>query len=101
MDLYTSTLVHLSYCICCNVYMLYLFMYHPDMIRAEFIMEDKGLGSLPSSIPTVGSCLLFNSHTNPYSNYQTLDNLMSTGRERVEDTTAKDGIHAAPSTLVK
>lgn len=71
-----------------------------DMIRAEFIMEDKGLGNLPAGLPSVGSCLLFNSHTNPYSNYQTLDNLMSTGRERAEDTVTKDGIHAAPSTLV-
>lgn len=35
----------------------------PD--RVEFLMEEKGLGSLPSFIPSVGSLLLFNSNINP------------------------------------
>jgi len=33
--------------------------------RVEFLMEEKGLGSLPGSIPSVGSLLLFNSNINP------------------------------------
>jgi hypothetical protein len=53
--------------------------YGTELLRSEFIMEDKGLGSLPLS-PSVGSLLLFNSNTNPYKNYQALDNLVSSGR---------------------
>lgn len=71
-----------------------------EMIRAEFIMEDKGLGSMPQSVPSVGSCLLYNSRINPYSNYQTLDNLMSAGRAKAEDESNVAGLHAAPSTLI-
>ena len=51
-----------------------------DMERVEFIMEEKGLGSLPQTLTSVASLLLFNSDTNPYEDYQTLDNLMSSGR---------------------
>lgn len=54
--------------------------YGTELERVEFIMEDKGLGSLPHSVPSVGSLLLFNSDINPYKDYQTLDNLISTGR---------------------
>ena len=41
-----------------------------DMERVEFVMEDEGLGPLPSSVLSVGSMLLFNSNINPYKNYQ-------------------------------
>jgi hypothetical protein len=51
-----------------------------DMERVEFIMEDKGLGPLPAKLDSVGSLLLFNSDINPYKDYQTLDNLLSSGR---------------------
>lgn len=54
--------------------------YGTDMLRSEFIMEDQGLGKIPSAVRTVGSILLFNSNINPYKNYQALDNLVSTGR---------------------
>ena len=54
--------------------------YGTDMLRSEFIMEDQGLGKIPTAIRTVGSILLFNSDTNPYKNYQALDNLISSGR---------------------
>jgi hypothetical protein len=54
--------------------------YGTDMLRSEFIMEDQGLGKIPTGIQTVGSILLFNSDTNPYKNYQALDNLISSGR---------------------
>ena len=54
--------------------------YGTDIQRVEFIMEDKGLGSLPSNVPSVGTLLLFNSSINPYKDYQTLDNLFSSGR---------------------
>ena len=50
------------------------------MERVEFIMEDDGLGTMPLNIPSVGSMLLFNSGINPYKEYQTLDNLVSSGR---------------------
>jgi hypothetical protein len=50
------------------------------MVRTEFVMEDQGIGVLPSKIPSIGSLLLFNSDINPYKNYQALDNLLSTGR---------------------
>ncbi len=51
-----------------------------DMKKVEFIMEEQGLGSMPAVVPTIGSLLLFNSDINPYVNYQTLDNLISSGR---------------------
>ena len=54
--------------------------YGADMERVEFVMEEKGLGSLPHTLTSVASLLLFNSDINPYEDYQTLDNLMSTGR---------------------
>ena len=54
--------------------------YGTDMERVEFIIEDQGLGTLPEYIPSVGSLLLFNSSINLYKDYQTQDNLMSTGR---------------------
>ena len=64
--------------------------YGTDIERVEFIMEDKGLGSLPLVIPSVGSLLLFNSSINPYKSYQTLDNLFTTGRSKARD--AEDGV---------
>ena len=51
-----------------------------DLLRVEMVMDDKGLGPLPASVPSVGSMLLFNSNINPYKNYQALDNLLSAGR---------------------
>lgn len=47
--------------------------------RVEFIMEDHGLGTMPSTVSTIGSILLFNSSINPYKNYQALDNLLLSG----------------------
>ncbi len=57
--------------------------YGTEMLRSEFIMEDQGLGKIPSSAKSVASILLFNSNINPYKNYQALDNLVSTGRSVV------------------
>ena len=71
-----------------------------DMERVEFIMEDEGLGSLPSHVQSVGSLLLFNSSINPYKNYQTLDNLMSSGRTKVTEDEVAKALAAAPSTLL-
>ena len=51
-----------------------------DMERVEFVMEDEGLGPVPEKVDFVGSLLLFNSAVNPYKNYTTLDNLVSSGR---------------------
>jgi hypothetical protein len=51
-----------------------------ELQRVEFIMEDNGLGTLPTNINSVGSVLLFNSSINPYKNYEALDNLVSAGR---------------------
>lgn len=44
------------------------------------LMEEKGLGPFPLTIQSIGSLLLFNSNINPYKDYQTLDNLASSGR---------------------
>jgi hypothetical protein len=72
-----------------------------DMERVEFIMEDKGLGPLPAYLDSVGSLLLFNSDINPYKEYQTLDNLLSSGRTKiVNDDEGKNRLGAAPSTLL-
>lgn len=54
--------------------------YGTDMERIEFIIEEQGLGKLPEYIPSVGSLLLFNSDINLYNDYQTQDNLVTTGR---------------------
>lgn len=70
-----------------------------DLVRVEMIMDDKGLGPLPPMIPSVGALMLFNSNTNPYKNYQAMDNLLSAGRERAAEAGAK-GLASAPSTLV-
>mmetsp|Transcript_18256 Transcript_18256/g.25662 ORF Transcript_18256/g.25662 Transcript_18256/m.25662 type:complete len:135 (+) Transcript_18256:421-825(+) len=37
----------------------------------------QGLGRLPMNLPSVDSMLLFNSDENPYQNYSTFDNLLS------------------------
>lgn len=72
-----------------------------DKLRVEFIMEDAGLGPLPVTISSVGALLLFNSDINPYKNYQTLDNLSSTGRalDNTNEAEAKT-LASAPQTLV-
>jgi hypothetical protein len=67
--------------------------------RVEFLMEEKGLGHLPRGLGSVCSVLLYNSSTNPYKNYEALDNLESAGKTRtLADEQA--GLHQAPSTLV-
>lgn len=42
--------------------------------------EIKGLGSIPTTIESVSSLLVFNSSSNPYKDYLTVDNLDSAGR---------------------
>lgn len=74
--------------------------YNTDIVRVEFIMEDSGLGPLPFSIPSVGSMLLFNSSINPYKDYQTLDNLISGGREKKAEEEVSKALASAPSTLL-
>ena len=71
-----------------------------DMDRIEMIMEEKGLGSLPYSIESVGSLLLFNSDINPYKNYQTLDNLLSAGKSREDKVSGSRVLASAPTTLL-
>jgi hypothetical protein len=51
-----------------------------EIRRVELIMQDEGLGTLPTTIASVSSLLLFNSHVNVYKNYQKLDNLVSHGK---------------------
>lgn len=75
--------------------------YDTDMKKVEFIMEDKGLGSIPPQCPTVGSLLLYNSSVNPYKNYQQLDNLASGGRKKAaDDADSKNNLASAPKTLI-
>ena len=72
-----------------------------DMDRVEFIMEDKGLGPLPAVVKSVGSLLLFNSDINPYKDYQTLDNLLSSGKSKEQiDDSNKFNLASAPTTLI-
>ena len=74
--------------------------YGTEIERVEFIMEDNGLGKLPSTILSVGSMLLFNSSINPYKDYQTLDNLISASRGKtVEEDTGKV-LASAPTTIL-
>ena len=69
-------------------------------------MEDHGLGQLPHNITSVSSILLFNSTINPYKNYQTIDNLLSIGRnnknnnDNNNNNNNKNAIASAPSTLL-
>ncbi len=71
-----------------------------DMERVEFVMEDEGLGPVPMKIDYVGSLLLFNSAVNPYKNYTTLDNLVSSGRGAKDDVTIMKGLASAPATML-
>ena len=70
-----------------------------DMERVEFVMEDEGLGPVPEKVDYVGSLLLFNSAINPYKNYTTLDNLVSSGRAGKEDIAVAKGLASAPATM--
>ena len=71
-----------------------------DMERVEFVMEDEGLGPVPEKVDYVGSLLLFNSAINPYKNYTTLDNLVSSGRAGKEDIAVTKGLASAPATMM-
>lgn len=71
-----------------------------DLQRVEFIMEDQGLGSLPDRISSTSSLLLFNSNINPYKTYQTLDNLVSAGREKTKSEEKTKGLESAPMTIL-
>ena len=74
--------------------------YGSDMERVEFIMEDEGLGPVPQQVEYVGSLLLFNSSINPYKNYQTLDNLVSSGRTGKETLLAAKALASAPKSML-
>ena len=72
-----------------------------DMERVEFAMEDQGLGPPPTVLNSVGLLLLFNSGINPYKDYQTLDNLVSSGRAKIaDDSSGKKELAEAPSTIL-
>lgn len=71
-----------------------------DLQRVEFIMEDNGLGAMPATFKTVGSILLFNSSVNLYDQYQTLDNLITAGRERTIQEEKAKTLASAPMTLI-
>ena len=74
--------------------------FNTDLTKVEFIMEDKGLGPLPSHLPTVGSLLLYNSNVNPYKNYQQLDNLEASGRMKAIQADEDKRLASAPTTLI-
>ncbi|GMH91454.1 hypothetical protein TL16_g12065 [Triparma laevis f. inornata] len=74
-----------------------------DMQRVEILMEEQGLGPLPSSsvITSSASLLLFNSTRNPYKEYERVNNLMGKDMERRDSMNEKEkDIHVAPTTLV-
>ncbi|KAJ6237202.1 cxyorf1 [Anaeramoeba flamelloides] len=61
-----------------------------EEIRREEEEQIDGLGRLPEKIHSVSSLLLFNTQENPYRDYQMLDNLMGSNKERedeIEDST--------------
>ncbi|EQC39925.1 hypothetical protein SDRG_02581 [Saprolegnia diclina VS20] len=66
--------------------------------KAEDIMKEEGLGSLPGQVPTVGGVLLFNSSETPYQNYVLVDNLFGTEFEGEEEQ--KKQLAAAPDTVI-
>lgn len=71
-----------------------------DLERVEFTMEDEGLGPFPPQIAHVGSVMLFNTSSNPYNQYQTLDNFMSTGRQKEGEEAVAKGLAAAPTSIL-
>lgn len=71
-----------------------------DIERVEFTMEDEGLGPVPVHVTSISSILLFNSSVNVYKNYETLDNLETTGREKIMKDEASKQLASAPATLV-
>jgi hypothetical protein len=71
-----------------------------DLERVEFTMEDEGLGTFPTQIEYVGSLLLFNTKINPYKEYQSLDNFMSTGKQKDDEIAAAKGLAAAPTSIL-
>lgn len=75
--------------------------YGTDIVREEFVMEDEGIGKLPFNIPSIGSMLLFNSNISPYQEYQTLDNLVSSGRDKIaKEDEKKASLASAPMTML-
>ncbi|KDO23165.1 hypothetical protein SPRG_09973 [Saprolegnia parasitica CBS 223.65] len=66
--------------------------------KAEDIMKEEGLGSLPGQVPTVGGVLLFNSSETPYQNYVLVDNLFGSEFEGEEEQKKK--LAAAPDTVI-
>jgi len=68
--------------------------------RVEFLMEEKGLGSLPAVLSSLGSLLLFNSSINPYKNYVAEDNLVSSGKAKAVGDIAKSQMASAPTTVL-
>lgn len=65
-----------------DIHMVYarLNKHGTNMVRAEMVMDDSGLGSVPPQLNSIASLLLFNSNINPYKSYQTMDNLASAGK---------------------
>eukprot|EP00465_Bigelowiella_longifila_P001735 CAMPEP_0185252326 /NCGR_PEP_ID=MMETSP1359-20130426/1453_1 /TAXON_ID=552665 /ORGANISM="Bigelowiella longifila, Strain CCMP242" /LENGTH=442 /DNA_ID=CAMNT_0027834467 /DNA_START=488 /DNA_END=1817 /DNA_ORIENTATION=+ len=61
----------------------------------------QGLGRLPMNLPSVDSMLLFNSDENPYQNYSTFDNLLSSllKKEKTRDLEDENPLADAPSTF--
>src|SRR3546814_864667 len=72
-----------------------------DMVRVEIVMEENGLGSLPTNVPSVSSLLLFNSRVNPYKNYSAMDNLEGAGRTRAETVDQlRKALASAPTSVM-
>mmetsp|Transcript_26407 Transcript_26407/g.44236 ORF Transcript_26407/g.44236 Transcript_26407/m.44236 type:complete len:384 (-) Transcript_26407:497-1648(-) len=61
----------------------------------------QGLGRLPANLSSVDSMLLFNSDENPYQNYATFDNLLSSllKKEKTRDLEDENPLADAPSTF--
>eukprot|EP00954_Amorphochlora_amoebiformis_P002017 157009-Amorphochlora_amoeboformis.AAC.1 len=62
--------------------------------------SDEGLGKLPHYLPSISSVLLFNSSENPYKDYSSFDNLVSSltkEKETIQDVE----LAAAPTTLIE
>jgi hypothetical protein len=71
---------------------------YQEKAKVEEVMHKEGLGRLPAYILSVSSVLLFNSDTNPYQEYTTLDNLLGEDRAEVEEKEKQ--LAVAPTTLI-
>jgi len=63
--------------------------------------EKEGLGRLPERLPSISGLLLFNTQENLYKKYINLDPLLGEDKPTRKETTDKEEIYAAPTSLIE